>query len=909
MKIATAPRYRVGIDLGTTHTVVAYAEITRGKSVPDIQVFPIEQLVAPGEVAARPLLPSLRYHPLREELAPGDTQLPWPQTDQAVLGTLAQELGAKSPGRLVASAKSWLSHTAVDRSAPILPWGGAEDVPKISPLDASAGYLAHVRAAWKQHFPKHPLEHQDVVLTLPASFDEAARALTIEAARLAGLPGVRLLEEPQAACYDWLYRHRDELSALGDSRLLLVCDVGGGTTDLTLIQIGPGPQLTRIGVGDHLMLGGDNMDLAIAQLAEPRLLAAGAQLSSARLAQLMQQCRLAKECLLSEHAPETAKITLLGAGARLVGAARSTELAGNEIQDLVLDGFFPQVSPDAKPQKRRGAIVEFGLPYTADPAISRHLAAFLAQHAQVCRQALGEPDALAIPDAVLLNGGVFHSGALSRRLLDILSDWRGAPLTALQNQEPDLAVARGAVAYALARQGQGLRIGGGSARSYFLLLDGTDKQGVCLLPKGTEEGQEIRLQDRRFLLRLGQPVRFHLASSTADTLYSPGELATLDPTVFTPLPPIATVLSTEDQEQSREAPVQLACALTEVGTLAVSCVSAENQRRWQLEFQLRGNSATAARHPRFQDAAALLQRPYGSRSARVDPKSVKTLRVDLEKVLGKREHWDPALLRELFSVLWEGRRRRRRSIDHERLWLNLTGYCLRPGFGYPLDEWRVEQLWSLYEQGIQYVGETQNWAEWWTLWRRLAGGLQPSHQERILGDIAYELQLPSGKGQKRKGPKKQGYADMVRLVGTLEQLPAVRKVEVGGWLLERLQTKGESPQTWWAVGRLGARVPLYGSAHHVVPREVVLEWLEQVLALNWKNVQPAAFAAAMLARLSGDRERDLDRSARERVAQRLRAAKAPASWVSMVQEVIQLNAADEQRVFGESLPPGLRLAE
>ncbi len=276
------------------------------------------------------------------------------------------------PGRLVASAKSWLSHPAVDRSAPILPWGGAEDVVRVSPVEASAGYLAHLRAAWDQHFKKYPLATQDVVLTVPASFDEAARNLTLAAARAAGLAQVRLLEEPQAACYDWLEHHREDLgAALGQARLLLVCDVGGGTTDLTLIAVeagDDGPRLTRIGVGDHLMLGGDNMDLALARLAEGRLAAFGARPGSVALAQLTQQCRAAKERLLATDAPARTRVTVLGAGARLVGGARSAELGREEVRAMVVDGFFPQAGAHDRPQRLRGGIVEFGLPYVADPA-------------------------------------------------------------------------------------------------------------------------------------------------------------------------------------------------------------------------------------------------------------------------------------------------------------------------------------------------------------------------------------------------------------------------------------------------------------------------------------------------------------------------------------------------------------
>lgn len=926
-------RYLIGIDLGTTHTVVAYVD-TAGDKEPVIQVFEIEQLVAPGEVAARPLLPSLRYHPLAGELAASDMQLPWPEPNleeelpPAVLGEWAWELGSRVPGRLVTSAKSWLSHSQVDRTAAILPWGGAEDVARVSPVQASASYLAHVRAAWNWHFPDHPLEKQDVVLTVPASFDEAARRLTVEAATMAGLAHAHLLEEPQAACYDWLHRHARELySKLTGIGLLLICDVGGGTTDLTLIQVQPGeegPQLTRIGVGDHLMLGGDNMDLALAHIVERRLIEGGARLGAAGLSQLMQQCRTAKERLLATSAPERATVTVLGAGARLIGGARSTELSRDEVRDLVVDGFFPRVGPQERPQRQRGGLKEFGLPYVTDPAITRQVADFLAHHIQASRAALAErapegEEILPIPDAVLLNGGVFRSEALTQRLLEVLGDWRGEPLSLLHNPHPDLAVARGAVAYGLARRGQGLKIGGGSARSYFLLIEGEGKQnrGVCLLPRGTEEGREILLEERTFSLRLGQPVRFHLVSTTSDTTFAPGDLVDIDEENFTLLPPIATVLKAEGGGKTGEVPVQLTAMLHEIGTLAIGCVARDDPRqRWDLEFQLRGGEAGRVltadpSHPRFGEAAERIERIYGGRSKEVSPKEVKTLRTDLEKILGKRDTWDTPLLRELFAALWEGGRRRRRSADHERLWFSLAGYCLRPGFGYPLDDWRVRQLWSIYDQGVQYGKEAQTWSEWWTLWRRVAGGLDARSQERILEDIAPHLrQMPQARPTKRSKPTRNpALDDMVRLAAMLEHLSPQRKVEVGGWLLERLSHKGESVQTWWAIGRLGARVPFYGSAHNVVPRSVAEKWLERVLAQDLKAIQPAAFAAAMLARLSGDRERDLDQSLRERVAEQLQAARVPDSWIRMVKEVVQLDEADERQVFGESLPPGLRLVQ
>ncbi len=930
------PRYLVGIDLGTTHTVVAYADSATENLPPPIQLFKIEQLIAPGEVGARVVLPSLRYHPSAEELAQDDMRLPWPEpsinTDlpPGIVGELAQTLGSQVPGRLVASAKSWLSHPAVDRSAAILPWGGGHDMHRISPVEASASYLAHVRAAWNCQFPEHPLENQDIVLTVPASFDEIARTLTVEAARLAGLIEVRLLEEPQAACYDWLNQHRETLeSDLAITRLLLVCDVGGGTTDLTLIKVEPGrpePQLTRIGVGDHLMLGGDNMDLALTHIAEGRIAASGPRLSAANLSQLVQQCRLAKERLLAPHAPQNASVTVLGAGTKLVGAARSTEFSRDEVRAMVLDGFLPITDMDEQPQRLRSGIVEFGLPYVADPAISRHVAAFLSCHAQACRDALGElapeKNKPAMPDTVLLNGGVFRSELLVKRLLQVLDHWRGSPLRQLSNEAPDLAVARGAVAYALSQRGVGLRIGGGSPRSYFLLVEndcGKKRRGVCVLPRGTQDGQELQLEDRTFSLRLRQPVRFHMVSSTSDTQFHLGELVDTDAMDFKPLPPIATVLEATAENQgvmAGDVAVQLLVALTEVGTLEVNCVTKDPPtQRWQLAFQLRDTGGapivtTNAEelHPRFSDAVQRVWRIYGQRVKGVGPREVKTLRRDLEKILGDRDNWGTSLLREVYGVLWDGARRRRRSTDHERLWFNLAGYCLRPGYGYPLDDWRVHQLWTLFDQGVQYAHEARVWAEWWTLWRRVAGGLDERSQQRLLENIQPYLRPPASRKDKRQsGPLKQSYDDMVRLAASLERITAERKVEVGEWLLERLRRKGESPQTWWAIARIGARVPLYGSAHNVVPREVASRWLEKCFTLDWHAIQQASFAATLISRMSGDRARDLSPEHRSQVIDLLRAAKSPTSWIEMVDTVVTLNAADEQRIFGDSLPPGLRL--
>ena len=917
---------RVGIDLGTTNTVLAYADAGSGH----VATFDIPQLTAPGEVGTAPLLPSNRYHPLAGELAADALHLPWSEPDvggveRVAIGRLARSLGAASPGRLVASAKSWLSHPGVDRTAPILPWGAPDDVPKVSPLAASASYLAHLRAAWNQRFTDRPLEDQQIVLTIPASFDEGARALTLEAARLAGLPDVRLLEEPQAALYDWLQRHRATLAAdLADAKLVLVADVGGGTTDFTLVKVelkDGEPALSRIGVGNHLILGGDNMDLALAHLAESRL-GESQRLSAGRLAQLTERCRAAKEQLLAADAPDEVNVTLLGGGSRLIGASRSATIAKADVERIVLDGFLPLNAAQESPQRARAGIVEFGLPYASDPAITRHLAGFLRQHAQAAREALGMADdgRLPVPDTLLLNGGVFRGQALAQRLADVLSAWRGAPVRVLHNADPDVAVARGAVAYSLARAGLAPAIESGSARSYYLILEeGERLKAVCVLPRGARAGEEITLTERSFALRVGRPVRFHLVSSVA-AASAAGDLVDLDPADVMRLPAIATVLRAQDAKTGT-IPVQLAAALSELGTLEMFCVAEDGSgQRWRLEFQLRGEEeAPDVVHPHVDDAIKRIDRIFGTRNQQVEVREVRQLRGALEHVLGGRERWETPLLRRLFDALMERAKGRRRSAEHERVWLNLAGWCLRPGFGDPLDDWRIQQLWALFPAGAQYVKDSQVRAEWWTLWRRVAGGLSTEAQLRLLDDFAFNLQAEPSERAKRPVTLVDGSEDdMLRLGASLERIPAAYKAEIGDWMVGRIMavppaTKPDpkAAATYarylWALARVGARQPLHGSAHEVAPPLAAGRWLVELMTLDWKRIEPAGFAAAHLARKTGDRTRDIDDDLRAQVLQKLASAGAPASWSAQVRDVVELDQESSTRMFGDALPPGLKL--
>ncbi|EHU5133130.1 hsp70 family protein [Vibrio parahaemolyticus] len=930
-----SPRFLVGIDLGTTNTVVAYCEITDNLEQSEVSLFDIDQLIGPGEVVRKPLLPSFRYHPAVGQISPSDLTLPWDNEPVAgdinnvIVGEWARELGAKVEGRQVSSAKSWLSHQAVDRNSDILPWAGAQDVDKVSPVIASASYLNHIRQAWNYRHPSNKLEDQDVVVTVPASFDETARKLTLEAAELAGLKKIVLLEEPQAVCYDWYARHQqtaaDELKGLP---LILVCDVGGGTTDLSLIEAKfthDDLALDRIGVGEHLMLGGDNLDLALAHLAESRF-SQNKKLTAASLTKLIQQTRKAKENLLSTSAPGEVKITMLGSGSKLLGGTKSIALSKQEVHQIALDGFFPLSDFSEVPDKRRSAVVEFGLPYVADPAVSKHVAEFLTQHQQVSRAALGIEDDKqnAIPVGLLLNGGVFNSALVTERVTTLLSDWRGAPVTVLDNPHPDWSVALGAVAFGKARRGAQLKIGGGAARSYFLHLQEKNKMGkaLCLLAKGTEEGHEIRLSGRRFSLTLGEPVRFNLLTSTHDTLTNNtaiqnGVMVDVDPDLFAPLPPYITTLEGEGAElqanQKERVEVQLACQLTEVGTLKMECVSAEDdKKRWELEFEVRNKQADDGEeiqlHPRLNECKELIARLYSGNKKSAEGKEIKTLAKALEKKLGKRDEWDFTTLRQLFDTFAQGRKRRRRSEQHEKNWLRLAGFALRPGFGDPTDSWRIEQVWGLYQQNIQFKNH-QGWTDWWVFWRRIAGGLSQEQQETILADIAKYLHPGAMKNpQSAKAAQEMGYESMVRLSASLEHLEVEDKVLLATWFLSKAINQNQFEQAhWWAMGRLASRTPLYGSQHNVIPREQAEQWLPKLLEQNWLKEPMIAFAAVMICRKTGDRLFDISDDYREQVLTKLKQSKVPESWVSLVEEVKELSESESKRVFGDALPSGLTL--
>lgn len=920
----------LGIDLGTTNCAVAFADPEQGAGAP-VTDFPIPQMQRPGEVATLPLFPSCLYISGEHELPPNSTRLPWGESPRLIAGAFARWQGSRVPGRLVASAKSWLCHGGVDRSAPILPWGAPADVPKISPVDASAQLLAHIAAAWNHAHPEAPLAGQDVVVTVPASFDEVARALTVTAARRAGFEKFTLVEEPQAAFYDFTARHRDDLAeALREARLVLVVDVGGGTTDFTLIQAGAGPDgpvLRRIAVGDHLMLGGDNMDAALARFVEERLAAGGKKLSTAQWTLLLQITRDAKESLLGATPPGKHRIAVAAEGSRLLGGTLSTEVQGEEVERLILDGFFPVCTPGEMPRRAaRTALQELGLPYAQDAAITRHLAGFLRHHTVAGFAALGKEakeGELPRPDAILFNGGVFNSQRISSRLVEVVSAWWPGmpPIQVLQHSSLDLAVARGAVGYGLVRRGLGRRISGGSAQAFYAGVGGEKgspaSRAICVIPRGQEEGHPIELKENPFELMIGRPVQFPLFSTTADRIDRPGEIVEINEE-FRALPPIHTLFKGAGARLAA-VPVHLSAALTELGTLELWCVANAGDERWRLEFELRGSAAqsamtvTEAMPPRFAEARQAVERVFGHQPMAIETKEVKQLRRALERIIGPREEWRLPLLRELWSALFAGNKHRRRSGEHERAFFQLAGYCLRPGFGYPLDEWRCEQTFKLFAPGVKFNAGQPVWSEFWILWRRIAGGLTEDAQQAIWNYLKPHLarRVPVTKPKNvvvPKGTQPEGLDEMVRTAASLEHLEPAEKAEFGSWIAERLKNPATAAGPWaWALGRLGARAPIYGSGHKTVEADQAAAWLSLLMNAGLAQTEGAAFAAAQLCRMTGDRSRDLDDEIRTRTVDGLKTANAPAEWLTMVTSVVNLGAADEARALGDTLPLGLRL--
>ncbi|SDD91532.1 Hsp70 family protein [Paraburkholderia lycopersici] len=609
------PRYSIGVDLGTTHCALSYVDLAASDGEKTQQgVLAVTQLTAPGTLESPELLPSFLYLPHAGELTPGDLTLPWTATREYAVGELARSRGAGTPIRLVSSAKSWLCHPGVDRRAAILPNDAPPEVTRVSPLESSVRYLTHLREAWDHAHPEAPFGEQEITVTIPASFDPAARELTAEAAQAAGYANMTLLEEPQAALYSWIQKSggawRKEVK-VGD--IILVVDVGGGTTDLSLIAVVEREgnlELHRVAVGEHILLGGDNMDLALAHVVARKLAAQGTQADPWQLRALTYACRSAKETLLSDASVDTVPIVVPSRGSKLIGGSIRTELTRAELTQIILDGFFPQVDAAARPAVRaRAGLTQLGLPYAQDAGVTRHLAAFLGRQVQALAEleGFGAPPAGATflhPTAVLFNGGVFKSPLLSQRVLDILNGWLAAegaaPARLLGGADLDLAVARGAAYYGYVKRGKGVRIRGGTARAYYVAVESAmpavpglepPVSALCVAPFGMEEGTEAALPPQEFGLVVGEPVHFRFFGSSVRRQDQVGTMLDYwSPEELQELEEIQATLPTEGRTPGEVVPVKLHARVTEAGTLELEAMPGGTNERWKVEFDVRGGA-------------------------------------------------------------------------------------------------------------------------------------------------------------------------------------------------------------------------------------------------------------------------------------------------------------------------------
>lgn len=921
-------RFVIGIDLGTTNCAVAYVDLAEEAAAKQgIRMFKIPQLTGPGQVGPLPLLPSFLYIPGEYDVAEDTIVQLWSaEPEEKVVGAFARDQGALVPDRLVSSAKSWLCHSNVDRRAPILPWGAADQVAKVSPVDATAAYLKHIRLAWNAAWGPEAellLENQLVVLTVPASFDEVARELTLEAAKAAGIQAAILLEEPLAAFYSWLMRHEKRWrDFVQPNELILVCDIGGGTTDFTLIllrEVDGTPRFERIAVGDHLLLGGDNIDLAIAHQVESQLAGKRRWMSADAWKALCHQCRQGKEAILGGEAASFT-VTLMGGGGRLIADTRRVALTEDMIARTVLDGFFPTAvdKPPASAGERKG-ITEFGLPYEPEPAITRHMKGFIEKHrddveAKLRRHAFR-------PDLILFNGGSLKPAVIRQRIRTSLQQWyHDADADRpgiLESHDLELAVACGAAYYGLVKIGHGVRVGSGSPRSYYLGVARDEsartqdarREVLCIVERGLEEGSTIDLAGKSFEVLTNQPVAFDIFSSSYRSGDKHGDLIAVDDSL-TALPPLQTVIQYGKKGTQRALPVIIEAEYTEVGTLAIWCRSRVSDHRWKLQFQLRAVTApTEAPQTQVLEQATVEKAQQAMRRVLTgnDKNQVPPLVKKLSRMIDlPRDDWPLGFIRTLADDLLDLASIRGHGPDFESGWMNLLGFCLRPGLGEGADKLRMQQLWKLFLQGPAFDRKPRVRLEWWIMWRRVAAGLtegQQRHAFQSLSNVFFNRKKASIK------TTPQELLEIWMFAANLEKLSAPDKTRLGRQLLSEVSIKNLKPQHLWALSRLAARDLLYATVDRTIPPEEASRWIEQLMGYDGEDPHAVGRAIAQMARKTGDRARDIDDAMRTRALAWMESRKIADDVMRPVREIVVRASKDQNAMFGESLPQGIILRD
>jgi len=930
-------RYIIGIDLGTTNTSVAYVDTNTSKN-PSLTVrsFLIPQVIASGMTATCAALPSCCYFLSEEEINQGECALPWFKKTgivrDYVVGQYALECGAKTPSRFVHSAKSWLCHSAAHRKEKILPFDAAREQWRISPVEATTRVLIHIKEAWNDVMgkgdPSCEFEQQEVILTVPASFDEVARALTVEAAKMAGFTKMTLLEEPQAAFYHWMMQHEGRWEQkLRAGHTVLVCDVGGGTTDFSLIVVEnkeQGLTFQRMAVGRHLLLGGNNMDATLTFHLEERLRSCGAlgkeqELDSNQWQQLGHEARRAKESLLSGEA-ESYTALLQGSGVSVVRGSMSALLCRDEVQQWLLKGFFGDYDFENAVALRTGSGIKMvGLPFEDEPSITKHLAAFL-------QRATPKGEDVVAPDYVLFNGGTMEPCLFQEAILRSLARWfPRKKITALESESLHLAVSRGAGYFGKVRRGLGVRIGGGTSRALYLSVDVKGKDGaierraLTLLPRGCDEGTSFQPEET-FHLTPNAPVVFNVLSSQVRLDDQQGDLVRIEPDEMQSLPPIHTVLRFGKGNSSMETiPVKLEARLTEIGTVELWLKAQCTSHQWLLEFQLRAASGEEntltlvdeGRTDEIFDVSHLEQANNIIRGAWRGQRLVKPkeLMVSLEKVLEvNRNQWPPSILRGLWDSVLEQASNSRVSSEHEARWWNLAGFLLRPGFGYPLDDFRIKALWKVILSRRRMPSTPECQLQQWICYRRIAGGLSKGQQIELASELMNTLfHKKTGRIEVKHKSDKSMYSEKVRTLAAMEHLDIARKKKLGQALMDRIIAGEGRECDYWALGRIGARHLIKGSLASVVPKDVCVRWIEELLRASTKYKKDQAFALMQLARKTDQREINLPKEIVDRVGSFLASCSDTQHLREHLNYNMSLSSEEQSFLLGDSLPAGLLL--
>lgn len=906
-------RYIVGIDLGTTNTAITYIDLAKAHL--PLESFAIPQLVSVDRVESLPTLPSFCYLSDPGEWPLDALSLPWSRSNRTLVGQFAKSQGAKVPSRLIQSAKSWLSHAGANRRDRILPLEKNGD--RLSPVEVSTLYLDHLRQAWNASLgrgdPLSVLEEQEIVLTVPASFDEVARGLTVEAAKSAGFRHVTLLEEPQAALYSWIARHEKEWEEYfrpGD--VILVCDVGGGTTDFSLIEINlVDEKLTfqRMAVGKHLLLGGDNMDRSIAHYLENKLSLDNQSLDTHQWHQLVAESRLAKESLFHPSHPVTAySIVLQGSGSSVVKGSRGITFTLDEAKELILQGFFPIVEREnALDLIKMKGIRTMGLPYENEPAITKHLAQFLNQAGYFSETSRGV-------DYLLFNGGTMKPPAFQQALVKALEKWYpGKKINLLPSANLDLAVTKGAAYYGKVRRGAGVEIQGGLPRTYYLRLEVKEETGesketaLTLLPRGVKEGEEY-LSSETFFLRANAPAAFQLLTSTTRLTDGAGTFQEIKEEEMQPLPPIQTLLRFGKQAsflKEQLVSVQLGIKLTPIGTIEIWLESKQSDHRWSLEFQVRSESGQEIESmggPAIKDqtyASDFTAEAENSLQLFFKEHSLKSSQLmdKLEKDLGlPRKEWSISLNRKLADSVLIHREGRIYSSDYAARWWNLIGFFLRPGFGYPLDDHRMKELWKIVLADFNAKQEPEVFLQQCICLRRIAGGLSKGQQMQLVLRLMEDLFQ-----SRQKKIDSNSYSEKMRALASFERIDQKIKIQLGEAIIQKFENKQQAKIDYWALSRLGARHLFYGSAANVIPKEICSKWLERLLSCELEENDQKIFLFVQMARKTDHRELNIDAPLLEKIAQHL-PGEAYQKLISY-----SWNAQENEQVFGEALPSGLIL--